>query len=506
MPYRLNAITGELDLVDTATIPDYYVNQFDADTGSAVPAAHIINLLGTSAQGLQTSASGNTVTFTVIDATISQKGVAELSTDAETIDGSSSSVVVIPSSLTSKLGTQTQYAVPYGNTTSGAFQWTGAGSNGQLIIGATGGAPAFASLTSVGGTVTFSAGANSLNLEASGSVAITFDTDSGSAVPALNTININGTAAQGISTSGATNVVTITASDATTSQKGVLETSTDAESIAGSSTAVAVTPASLAAKLGTQTANAIPYGAGTSSAFSWTSAATDGQLVIGATSAAPAFASLTSSDSSITISGGSNTLDIVTGDAVADSFPTDSGTATPSSGALTIAGGTLLSSAGAGSTVTINADDNVVGSVASDSGTATPSSNSFTIAGGAGVVTSATGSTVTIAITGSGFSWADNSGTFTAVSNNGYFITATSTATLPASPTEGDSVAFIVDTTDILTITANTGQVIRVGNVATATGGTCVSMDRGDAISIVYRSTGSAWIADGGPQGDWTLT
>lgn len=128
------------------------------------------------------------------------------------------------------------------------------------------------------------------------------------------------------------------------------------------------------------------------------------------------------------------------------------------------------------------------------------------ITAGAGISIANGAGSITVSATGSGFAWADGSGAIAVVSNRGYFITATSTATLPASPTEGDAVSFIVDTTQILTIQATGTQVIRVGNTVSAAAGTCVSTLRGDAISLVYRSTGTAWIADGGPQGNWVVT
>jgi len=84
---------------------------------------------------------------------------------------------------------------------------TNAGTDGQLVIGRTLGAPAFASLTSTGGTVTFTPGANTLNLETSASVPTQFDTDSGSAIPALGILQVTGS--HGINTDGATNVVDI---------------------------------------------------------------------------------------------------------------------------------------------------------------------------------------------------------------------------------------------------------------------------------------------------------
>lgn len=76
MPYRINAITGELDLVDLDNVPPTVAITYNADAGSATPAAHIINFLGTAAQGISSSASGNTVTYTIANASAVQKGVA----------------------------------------------------------------------------------------------------------------------------------------------------------------------------------------------------------------------------------------------------------------------------------------------------------------------------------------------------------------------------------------------------------------------------------------------
>lgn len=60
--------------------------------------------------------------------------------------------------------TLTQNAVLYGGA-SNAISSTGVGTDGQLIIGATGAAPAYASLTSTGGTITITPGANTLNID-----------------------------------------------------------------------------------------------------------------------------------------------------------------------------------------------------------------------------------------------------------------------------------------------------------------------------------------------------
>jgi len=62
MGYKYNPFTGNLDLVDTTTIPSDVARQFDTDSGTAIPAANIINMLGDATQGISSSGAGNTVT------------------------------------------------------------------------------------------------------------------------------------------------------------------------------------------------------------------------------------------------------------------------------------------------------------------------------------------------------------------------------------------------------------------------------------------------------------
>jgi hypothetical protein len=139
---------------------------------------------------------------------------------------------------------------------------------------------------------------------------VTVTGDAGGAIsPLLGDVVLAGTAAQGISSSGAGNTVTFTASDATTAQKGVMETSTGAESIAGASVAVAVTPASLASKLGVQTDHGVMVAAGSAAAVTALAVGTNGQLLIGAAAADPAFATAASAGGSVTFTTGANTLD-----------------------------------------------------------------------------------------------------------------------------------------------------------------------------------------------------
>ncbi len=137
-------------------------------------------------------------------------------------------------------------------------------------------------------------------------------------------------------------------------------------------------------------------------------------------------------------------------------------------------------------------------------GTTTPAA--ATLTAGAGITITNGNNSITIASSTGGFTWSDTSGTVNAAVQNGYFITGTCTSTLPASPNEGDTIKYIVDTTSLLTITANTGQKIRIATQLSAAAGTAVNTQRGDAITLVYRSTGTTWFAEGNPAGGWNVT
>jgi hypothetical protein len=168
-----------------------------------------INLVGTDPITVTGTPLTNTLTITVATATTAQIGVTTLATDAETIAGVVTDNAVVPSGLAAKLGVQTLFGVPYGNTTAGAIQWTVPGNNGQLLIGSTAAAPAFGTLTSPGGTIVFAPGPNTLELKTGGTVATSFTTDDANViVPLAGNVNVLG--AHGINTTGTiANTITI---------------------------------------------------------------------------------------------------------------------------------------------------------------------------------------------------------------------------------------------------------------------------------------------------------
>lgn len=109
-----------------------------------------------------------------------------------------------------------------------------------------------------------------------------------------------------------------------------------------------------------------------------------------------------------------------------------------------------------------------------------------------------------VSLVGGGFAWIDTSGTFTAAKETGYFITGTATATLPASPSQGDTIKFFVDnSSQVLTIQASGSQIIRLGSLASSAGGTMVSTLQGDSVELVYRSADTCWCAIAGYTGTW---
>jgi len=164
--YKYNPFTGELDRVDAFDLPPEVPTQFDADTGSAIPDAHVLNLFGTASQGISTTGAGNTITFTVADSTTTQKGVSRLATNAESIAGTiTTNVVINPGSLSAKLGSQTAKGITYGAGSTSALAWTAALTDGQIAIGSTAGVPAAGQITSLGTTVNITLGSNTINLE-----------------------------------------------------------------------------------------------------------------------------------------------------------------------------------------------------------------------------------------------------------------------------------------------------------------------------------------------------
>lgn len=106
--------------------------------------------------------------------------------------------------------------------------------------------------------------------------------------------------------------------------------------------------------------------------------------------------------------------------------------------------------------------------------------------------------------------WTTQTTDFTAVANNGYFVLAPGinfTVTLPASPTVGNVVAFIVltGTSNDIFIQANTGQFIRFGTALSVSGGTADSATAGDTLFLYYSDSDTTWYSTNST-GTWIIT
>lgn len=250
----------------------------------------------------------------------------------------------------------------------------------------------------------------------------------------------------------------------------------------------------------------------TTSAITATAAGTTGQVLTGVTGSAPTFQAPAAS--SITITGDSG------GGLTGNSFTFTGGTTGltfAGAGSTETLGGTLVVSNGGTGRATLTNHGLLVGAgtaaitqLANATNGQLPIGSTgadpvlATIAAGTGITVTNGAGSITIAANGAGFPYTDESTSFSAVSNNGYFVTGTATATMPASPSQGDRITFILDTTNVLTVTANTGQVLRIGSTVSASAGTAASNARGDSVTFIYRSSDTAWIAMS-VIGTWTV-
>lgn len=350
----------------------------------------------------------------------------------------------------------------------------------------------------VSGNPTISAGA---------SIATTYTADSGSATPVGNNLNVFGSGSITTSGSGATLTTALTG----LTNHAVLVG-------AGTSTITKVGPSATAGQI-FQSGGASADPVFSTATYPSTATGTgtilraDGTNWVATTATYPATTTINQilySSSNNVVSGltAANSAVLVSTSA---GVPGWSGTmtngqviigstgATPTAATLTAGTGVSITN-GAG-TITIAVSGSVVGqTITGDSGGAlSPTAGNWNILGGPGCTASGSGSTLTINCP----NFTDTTAA-TLASDNGYFATAAGTYTLPASPAQGELVMIAADTTGAVAVTANTGQIIRIGNQVSSTAGTATSNARGDSLILRYRATGAVWIAFG-PVGTWTL-
>ncbi len=136
-----------------------------------------------------------------------------------------------------------------------------------------------------------------------------------------------------------------------------------------------------------------------------------------------------------------------------------------------------------------------------------PAANILNVNGGTGATTSGSGNTIVVTVKNDGFAWSEKNINFNAMVQNGYFCNALLTASLPASGglVIGNSIIFFVDTASTVTIQANTGEMIQVGSLISAAGGTAASNTQGALLELVFKPSDLTWHTISS-MGSWTVT
>ena len=284
----------------------------------------------------------------------------------------------IPNTLEIRVSGTTDHAVQVGNAT-GSLASLGVGTDGQVLVAATGANPAFATLTSSGSTITFTPGANTLNLESvpeaiPATYANSFPTDAGTATPALNALTLAGGANINTVGSGSTATVNLnTALTGITSVTGANGSSLQTGTTAGNTLLLKAynNTSSTYNTFATLTANLVPtFDLATAttigSSYIYRAGGTDVAVSDGGTGAstltahAPLLGAGTSAINPMAVGSTGQTIMGATGaDAAWTSSPSFGGTITAGTGLTVTAGGASITGASTinGGTVGLGTDN-----------------------------------------------------------------------------------------------------------------------------------------------------
>lgn len=146
-------------------------------------------------------------------------------------------------------------------------------------------------------------------------------------------------------------------------------------------------------------------------------------------------------------------------------------------------------------------------SFVTDSGTVVPASNVVNV-NGVGAVVSANpngSNNMVITVVNDGFAWSDQSISFAAAVQNGYFCTAALTVTLPsAGLVTGSTIIIYADTVNPVVIQAAAGQQIEISQNSSTVAGTATTTAQGNIVELVYRTSDTTWHSISS-QGSFTL-
>lgn len=121
------------------------------------------------------------------------------------------------------------------------------------------------------------------------------------------------------------------------------------------------------------------------------------------------------------------------------------------------------------------------------------------ITAGTGVTVTNGSNTITIAASGAGMTWNVPTGTTQAAAvNNGYIANSNATGacviTLPATAAVGSLIAVQGLGSEGWTLTANTGQTIQFGSIASTSGGSWSSTNQYDSIWVICAVANTTWL------------
>lgn len=359
MRFQFNPFSDKLDISGTgpgSTGVDFITGNSGGPVSS--DGGENLNIFGDNTTGINTIGNVSPFTLTIygLPSTTTQVGTTRYATNAEAAAQTQTSAALTPSNITSMfftnylptsqggtgLSSPTAHSLLVANGSS-AFTVLGTATNGQIPIGSTGFDPVLGTITSIGGTITVTNGAGTINIESSATADVqTLTGNTGGPIsPAGGTINTIGTGS--ITISGAGNTLTtqltgltnhsvlVGAGTATITKvapaatSGVPLISQGAASDPAFGTAVVAGGGTGATSFninGVVVSNTTTTGALASLTLA------NGQLVIGSTGATPVASTLTSSGGTITITPGAGTLnlDLAGGSIGIDSFSPDSGT------------------------------------------------------------------------------------------------------------------------------------------------------------------------------------
>lgn len=456
-------------LIDVESANPQIPTTFVADVGTAIPIANTLEILGaTVAAGsipVGTVASGNTVTTNVqitqaIAATDATKvGLVAFNSSDFVVDANGF-VSVSPTAGATQIGvdfssgTGTNPVLPNG---SGVTSFTG----GQVAAGTTSNVIRIASLA-----------VNNVAVQIQRSTASASSSTANNGVSSFNSSQFTVDANGFVELLGGGEAIDSFIPDSGTSP--VVPSAAGVVTMAGSGSTTTVGGLnSLSFELTGLTNHSVLVGAGTTTITKVGPTSTAGQVLQSAgASADPAFSTATyPSTTTINQLLYSSAANTVTGLATANrAVLTTGATGVPVLTALATNGQLII-----GSTAGVPA--------------------AATLTAGQGISITNASNGITVASNGATLAWSAKSTDFNATIGNGYFITGNAIATLPSAPSNGDVIAFFVDGSFTVTVTGNTGQTIQISSNVSSAAGTQANTATGDALTLVYRSTNTKWVA-----------